>query len=110
MGWLMLAIGAEVAGTAALATLKSRRRPGIVATAAALWALSLYLFSLAVRTVPLGAAYAIWSGLGTAVLALIGWWALRQRLQPRALMGMVLIVAGVVVLQLLSGPHNGVSG
>ena len=110
MGWLMLAIAAEVAGTAALATLKTRRRPGIVVAAALLWTLSLYLFSLAVRTVPLGAAYAIWSGLGTAVLGVIGWRAFRQRLQPRALLGMALIVAGVAVLQLLSGVDNGVAG
>ena len=54
------------------------------------------------RTVPVGIAYAIWAGVSIVLIALIGWLVLRQPLDVAAVVGIALIVAGVVVIQLFS--------
>lgn len=66
-----------------------------------------WLLSLTLRSIPVGMAYAIWSGLGTVLIALAGWWLYGQRLDAAAVAGMALIVAGVLVMNLLSKspPH-----
>jgi len=59
------------------------------------------------KTVPVGVAYAIWSGVGVVLIALIGWLALKQTLDLAGMIGIALIVAGVTVIQLFSrtGAH-----
>lgn len=64
------------------------------------YALSFYALSHALRTIPVGVAYAIWSGVGTAAIAAIGAMAYRQPVTPTMLVGIGLIVAGVVILNL----------
>ena len=54
------------------------------------------------RTIPVGVAYAIWSGVGVALIAVIGWAFLGQKLDLPAIIGLILIVAGVVVINLFS--------
>ena len=54
------------------------------------------------RTIPVGVAYAIWSGLGIAVISLIGWFVFKQALDLPAIIGLSLIIAGVVVLNFFS--------
>ena len=54
---------------------------------------------------PIGVAYAVWSGVGIALISLIGWWVHGQTLSPAALAGIALIVAGVLVLQLFGSPR-----
>jgi small multidrug resistance pump len=68
------------------------------------YAISFYLMSLTLRSIPTGVAYAIWSGVGIVFITAIAWTFLGQKLGPGALAGMVLIVAGVVVLNLFSSP------
>ncbi len=63
---------------------------------------SFYLLSLALKTIPMGVAYAIWSGLGIVLISGIGWAVFGQRLDTPALIGMAMIVAGVAVIQLFS--------
>lgn len=58
------------------------------------------LLSLALRTIGVGTAYAIWSGVGTAGVALLGWLIFGERLNPWGIVGIVLIVAGVLTLHL----------
>ncbi|MFM8493954.1 MAG: DMT family transporter, partial [Planctomycetia bacterium] len=61
-----------------------------------------YFLSLTLTTIPVGIAYAVWSGVGVTLIAAIGWLFLGQKLDAAAIAGMGLIVAGVVVLNLFS--------
>jgi len=61
-----------------------------------------YFLSLTLRTMPIGIAYAIWCGGGIVLIALIGWFVLGQKLDAPAFGGIVLIMAGVAVINLFS--------
>ena len=61
-----------------------------------------YFLSLTLRTIPLGIAYAIWSALGIVLVSLIGLVVFGQKLDLPAVIGLGLIVAGVVVVNLFS--------
>ena len=100
--WLALAIVAEVAGTTALALSDgmTRWRPAAVVVVA--YGLSFWLFSFTLKTIPAGVAYAVWSGAGIVMLAVIGRVWLGQRLDAPAYIGIALILAGVLVINLLS--------
>lgn len=65
-----------------------------------------YLVSRVLSHLPLGLTYAIWSGVGTALTALIGWFYFRDAFSPVALAGIALIVVGVVVLNLGGSAHG----
>jgi small multidrug resistance pump len=65
-----------------------------------------YFLSLTLKTLPIGVAYAIWSGAGVALIALIAWAFLGQRLDLAAIIGIALIVAGVVVLNAFSKSNS----
>lgn len=64
---------------------------------------SFYSLSLALRELPVSTAYAIWSGVGTAVIAVIGFWLFKEPLSLTKIIGISLIVAGVVALNLDGG-------
>lgn len=98
--YLGIAIATEIVGTALLKV--SDGFSNLWATAATLvaYGLSFYFLSLALRTIPIGAAYAIWSAIGIVVISLIGWIAFDQRLSPLALAGIAVVIVGVVMLQL----------
>jgi small multidrug resistance pump len=66
------------------------------------YGVSFYFLSLALKAIPVGVAYAVWSGVGVALITLIGWLAFGQRLDAPALAGIALIVAGVVVIRFFS--------
>ena len=74
MAWLHLfvAILFEVAGTVALKASNGLTRPAPAAVTVAGYAISFYFMGLALRTIPLGLAYAVWSGAGIATLAVLG--------------------------------------
>lgn len=105
--WLLLtgAIVAEVVGTSALQASDgfTRLLPSTVVVLG--YVLAFYLLSLTLRSIPVGVAYAIWSGLGTVLIALVGWWWFGQRLNTATVIGMALIVAGVLVMNLWSQPR-----
>lgn len=105
--YLVLAVMAETVGTSALQASQQFTKPlpsvlVVIGYATAFWFLSLVL-----RTIPVGVAYAIWSGLGIIFIALIGWLVFRQPLDMPAVIGMTMILAGIIVIQLFSGtaPH-----
>ena len=100
--WLICAIAAETVGTTALKASNGFTRlwPSIVTLICFFTAL--FLLSQVLRVLPVGVAYAIWSGLGIVLIAAIGWIAFGQRLDAPAVIGMGLIVAGIVVMQLFS--------
>jgi small multidrug resistance pump len=105
--YLAIAIVAEVIGTTALKAADGFRVlvPSVVVVAS--YAISFYFLSLALRTIPIGLAYAIWSGVGIVLISVAGWLLYRQALDGAAIAGMLLIIAGVVVINLFSSsmPH-----
>lgn len=98
--WLGIAIVAEVIATSALNASAGFTRAGPAAIAVAGYGVAFYCLSLALRTMPLGLAYAVWSGAGIVLLALIGWFAFRQALTLPQLAGLVLILAGIALMRL----------
>lgn len=102
--WLALGI-AIVAETIATSALKSsegfsRLGPSLVVLAG--YGIAFYFLSITLKSVPVGVAYAIWSGVGVVLIALVGWLVYGQKLDAPALLGMALIVAGVVTMNLFS--------
>jgi small multidrug resistance pump len=106
-GWLllMIAIVSEVIGSTALKASQgfSKLLPSLVVVLG--YGLAFYFLSLSLKTIPLNIAYAIWSGLGTALIALLGWWVLKEPMNGAIALGILLIIAGVVVLNLASRLH-----
>ena len=104
MGYLYLgiAVAAEVIATSALKASDgfTRLLPSLVVVVG--YGIAFYFLSLVLKTVPVGVAYAIWSGAGIVLIGLIGWLVLKQPLDLPAMLGMGLIVAGVAVIQLFS--------
>jgi len=100
--YLTLAILSEVAGTSALKFSEGFTRlvpSGIVVVG---YAISFYFLSLTLKGIPIGVAYAIWSGAGTALVTLVAWAFLGQKLDAATGIGILLIIAGVLVLNLYS--------
>lgn len=99
---LFTAIVLEVLGTTFLQ--RSQQFTQILPTLAMglCYAASFYFLSHALRTMPLGIAYAIWSGLGIVLVSLIGLLAFGQKLDLAAIIGLGLIIGGVVVVNLFS--------
>lgn len=105
MSWLYLtiAIAAEVVATTALKASDgfTRMRPAGITVAG--YGVAFYLLALALKTIPVGVAYAIWSGAGIVAIAAIGYFVFGQKLDAAALAGIGLILAGVLVLNVFSG-------
>jgi small multidrug resistance pump len=100
---LFLAIASEVVGTAALKASEGFVRLGQTMLVVVGYGLTFYLLGLALKQIPLGVAYAIWSGLGTAGAVLAGVLLWRESLNLAGVVGIALIVAGVLVLNLFPG-------
>ncbi|MGE3298498.1 MAG: multidrug efflux SMR transporter [Porticoccaceae bacterium] len=105
--YLALAIAAEVVATSALKAAAGFTRPLPSALVVLGYGIAFYCLSLSLKVVPVGVAYAIWSGVGTALIAVIGWLLFGQTLDLAALIGLALIVAGVAVLQIFSRSLGG---
>ena len=100
--YLGIAIAAEVIATSALKASDGFTRPLPSVVVALGYGVAFYFLSLVLKTVPVGVAYAIWSGAGIVLIGLVGWLVLKQPLDLPAMLGMGLIVAGVAVIQLFS--------
>ncbi|NVF13113.1 MULTISPECIES: DMT family transporter [Halomonadaceae] len=100
--YLVLAIVAEVIATSALkaSTGFTRPLPSVVVVVG--YGLAFYLLSLVLRTLPVGVAYAIWAGLGIVLVTLVGIVVFGEKPDLPAVLGISLIVAGVVLLQVFS--------
>lgn len=107
--WLTLALAilAEVVGTSALKASAgfSQLLPSMVVVAG--YGVAFYFLSLTLKQIPVGIAYAVWSGAGTVLITLIGVLVFRQKIDLAGVIGIALIIAGVLVLNLLSrsGTH-----
>jgi small multidrug resistance pump len=102
--WLILtiAIVSEVIATSALKASDgfTRLLPSVVVVVG--YGIAFYCLALVLRTLPVGVVYAIWSGVGVALIALVGWLLYGQALDLAAIVGIGLIVAGVAVLNVFS--------
>ena len=97
---LLLAISAEVIGTSFLRLSEGMTRPLPTLLVFGAYAIAMALLSRVVLSIPLGVTYALWSGIGTVVIVLVGRFAYSQLLSPTQLIGIGLITAGVVLVTL----------
>lgn len=102
--WLLLglAIVAEVIGTSALKASEGFTRLGPSVVVVAGYAIAFYCLSLVLKTLPVGITYAVWSGLGIVLITLVAFVLYGQKIDLPGLIGMGLIMAGVVVLNVFS--------
>ena len=100
--YLIIAIAAEVVATSALMHSEgfSKLLPSLIVVLG--YGTSFYFLSLALQTIPLGVAYAVWGGLGIALITIIGAMLYGQKMDLPGVLGITLIISGVVVLRLFS--------
>ena len=100
--YLMVAIVAEIGATSCMKSTDgfTRLAPSLVSISG--YCVSFYLLALALRSIPVGIAYALWSGVGIVFIALIGWLVFGQKLDTPAVVGLGLILSGVLVINLFS--------
>ncbi|PQA77057.1 multidrug efflux SMR transporter [Rhodoferax sp. TS-BS-61-7] len=104
MNWLYLAIAiaCEVVATSALKATEGFTRWQASALVVAGYGLAFFFLSLTLRSIPVGIAYAIWAGAGVVLVSIAGWLLYQQVLDGAAILGIGLIVAGVLVINLFS--------
>nr|WP_315496760.1 multidrug efflux SMR transporter [uncultured Rhodoferax sp.] len=104
MNWLYLAIAiaCEVVATSALKATEGFTRWQPSALVVAGYGLAFFFLSLTLRSIPVGIAYAIWAGAGVVLVSIAGWLLYQQVLDGAAILGIGLIVAGVLVINLFS--------
>ncbi len=102
--WLLLglAILAEVIGTSAMKASEGFTRVAPSLITVVFYGIAFYLLSLTLRTIPVGIAYAVWSGVGIVLISLVAWALYGQKLDAAGMIGIGLIIAGVVVLNVFS--------
>ena len=104
MHWLYLSIAilAEVVATSSLKAAEgfTRLTPSLIVIFG--YGTAFYALSLTLRTMQVGTAYAIWSGVGTVLISLIAWLLYNQKLDAAAIAGITLIIAGVAIIKFLS--------
>lgn len=102
--WLFLAVAivGEVIATSALKSSEgfTRLMPSLIVAAG--YIIAFYFLSLVLRSIPVGIAYAVWSGLGIVLVTVVAWLLHGQKLDSWGFVGIGLIISGVVVLNMLS--------
>lgn len=101
--YLAIAIVAEVIATTSMKAVDGFNKPLPLALVIGGYGLAFWMLILVVRSIPIGIAYAIWAGLGIVMVSVAALLIYGQKLDTAAILGMALIVAGVVVIQLFSG-------
>ena len=96
------AILTEVIGTTALAASKSLSKPVPSIISVFCFVAAFWLLSFPLRTMPTGIVYAVWSGLAIVLITAVAWVWAKQVLDLPALVGMALITAGVIVINVFS--------
>ena len=106
VAWVVLmgAIGLEIAATSSLPRTDHFRDPWWTGVCLGGYALSIWLLTIVIREIPVSVAYAVWAGLGTAGIAVIGVLVLGEGLDLVKASALVMIIAGVVLLN-LHGAH-----
>ena len=104
MKWIYLgiAIVSEVAASSALRASDGFTRVWPTLALIVGYGISFYFLSLTLRTIPMGIAYAVWSGVGILLISVVGWFLFGQKLDLPAIIGLTFIVTGVVILNMFS--------
>ncbi|MEM6939286.1 MAG: SMR family transporter [Pseudomonadota bacterium] len=100
--WLFFAILTETLGTTALQASQQFTRLWPSIGVVIFYGLSFYFMAIALKYMPVGIVYAIWSGLGIVLIACIGYVLFGQRLDLPAVLGLMLIISGILVIHLFS--------
>ena len=100
--YLAVAIAAEVVATTSMKAIDGFNKPLPLLLVIGGYAIAFWMLTLVVRTIPVGVAYAVWAGLGIVLVSVAAALIYGQKLDLPAVLGMGLIVAGVVVIQLFS--------
>ena len=100
--WLFIAIVCETVGTTALQASQQFTRLWPSVAVIVFYMVSFYFMALALKVMPVGIVYAIWSGLGIVCIAAIGFIVFGQRLDLPAVLGLGLIISGILVIHLFS--------
>lgn len=101
--WLFFAILTETMGTTALQASQQFTRLWPSLGVVLFYGMSFYFMSVALRYMPVGIVYAIWSGLGIVLIALIGYILFGQKLDLPAMLGLAMIIGGILIIHLYSG-------
>lgn len=100
--WLFFAILTETLGTTALQASQQFTRFWPAVAVVVCYGMSFYCMSFALRAMPVGIVYAIWSGLGIVLIAGIGFVLFGQKLDIAAMLGLAMIIGGIVIIHLFS--------
>ena len=100
--FLCVAIIAEVIATSALKSSEGFSKPIASVIVVLGFIIAFYCLSLTLKTIPVGIAYAIWSGAGIILISAIGWIFYKQHLDLAACIGLALMIAGIVIINVFS--------
>ncbi|ESK54289.1 DMT family transporter [Acinetobacter tjernbergiae] len=105
--FLFIAIIAEVIATSALKSSEGFTKPIASIVVVLGYMIAFYCLSLTLKTIPVGIAYAVWSGVGIVLITTVAWFVFDQKLDVWGIVGIALIMSGVLILNLLSktGSH-----
>jgi small multidrug resistance pump len=103
--FLALSIVTEVGGTTSMKLSEGFTKPAFTALIFIFYGISFYCFSLAIKRIDFGAAYAIWAGLGTALIVLVGVVYFRDGMDMIKAISLAAIIAGVIGLNLTGADH-----
>lgn len=104
--YLVFAVLCEVVGTSTLKATKGFTQPIPTVVTLGSYIMGFYVLSLALEAIPVGIAYAIWAGIGAALVPIIGWYVYDQSLDAPAIGGIALILAGVLLINIFSESVN----
>ncbi|ENU27306.1 MULTISPECIES: DMT family transporter [Acinetobacter] len=106
--WLILfiAIVAEVVATSALKSSEGFTKPIASIVVILGYMIAFYCLSLTLKIIPVGIAYAVWSGVGIVLITTVAWFVFDQKLDVWGIIGIVLIMSGVLILNLLSKTNS----
>lgn len=102
--WILLgfAIVIEVIGTNCIKASDGFSKPLPTAVAIVAFVTALYLLSIITRTLPIGIVYAVWSGVGIVLTAIVAFFAFDQKPDLAGIIGIAMIIGGVLVINLFS--------
>ena len=100
--FLFIAIIAEVIATSALKSSEGFTKPIASIVVVLGYMIAFYCLSLTLKTIPVGIAYAVWSGVGIVLITTVAWVVFDQKLDVWGIVGIALIMSGVLILNLLS--------
>ena len=100
--FLLVAVASEVVGTSFLKTSEGFTKLGPSLAVLVGYSLSFYFLSLTLKAIPVGVAYAVWSGLGIVFISLMGRYVFGQQLDWPAIIRITFILAGVLIMQIFS--------